>query len=236
MTGTTFIIRFGVVLTMVLASTHATITGMAMQVIQHKYPDTFRPGDAKYEADVLRGAEAGAAIIAETLPIHSDEEAIQAVGIQIQLLRDIRPSGAGSYFAFRMGALSALISDIFLPYGLAWTPEEEAMQKKVEADINDHLKLFEYISSNTTRTAITNVDQHFRTQLAFYGDNEMLSPWPGLRRIPEGKCRHLLYQGGGDDGRCVVHHYSSPAQRFGQRRDGLPDGAILRRRNCLPAF
>lgn len=183
MTGTTFIIRFGVVLTMVLASTHATawgpraqrtITGMAMQVIQHKYPDTFRPGDAKYEADVLRGAEAGAAIIAETLPIHSDEEAIQAVGIQIQLLRDIRPTGAGSYFAFRMGALSALISDIFLPYGLAWTPEQEAMQMKVEADINDHLKDFEYINSSTTRTAITNVDQHFRAQLAFYGDNEML--------------------------------------------------------------
>ena len=152
MTGTRHIIRLGIALTLVVVTSQAfawgpraqrTITGMAIQVIQHKYPGTFQPGESNYKIDVMRGAEAGMAVVAETLPIHSQEEAIQAVAIQIALLRDIRPTGAGSYFAFRMGVLSALISDIMLPYGLAWTPEDRALQQKIQADINDNLTTLE---------------------------------------------------------------------------------------------
>lgn len=183
MTGTTHMIRLGVVLSLVFVAAQApawgpraqrAISGMSIQVIQHKYPETFRPGEANYEQDVLRGAEAGAAVIARTLPINSEEEAIQAIGIEIQLLKDIRPTGAGSYFAFRMGALSALISDVLLPYGLVWTPEHMALQKKIENDINRHLSDYGFINPSTVRTPIIDVNRHFRAQKAFYGDNRTL--------------------------------------------------------------
>ncbi|MCF6286168.1 MAG: hypothetical protein L3K26_13400, partial [Candidatus Hydrogenedentes bacterium] len=183
MTGTTHIVRFSVVLSLVLVSAQAlawgpraqrTITGMAIQVIQQKYPDTFRPGESKYGVDVLRGTEAGAPVIAEMLPINSEAEAIQAVGIQIQLLRDLRPFGAGSYFAFRMGALSALISDVLLPYGLAWTPEEKALQQKIQKDIDEHLTEYGYTNRSVKLMPILDVTHHFHAQQAFYGDNRLL--------------------------------------------------------------
>jgi len=183
MTGKTNIFRLGAVVALLVATAPAmawgpraqrTITGMAIQVIQHKYPDTFRPGDASYEMDVLRGAEAGPAVIAESLPINSEAEAIQAIAIQIQLLRDLRPSGAGSYFAYRMGVLSALISDVLLPYGLAFTPEEKALQAKIQNDIEEHLTQYGYTNPSRARKTISDVNQHFRAQQSFYGDNRVL--------------------------------------------------------------
>ncbi len=183
MTSTTHIIRFGVVLSMVFVSAQAlawgpraqrAITGMGIQVIQTKYPGTFRPGDTNYESDVLRGAEAGTAVISKSLPINTEEEAIQAVGIQIQLLRDVRPEGAGSYFAYRMGALSALISDVLLPYGLAWTPEDKALLAKMDKDINTHLSDFGYTDPTPKRSTITDVEYYFRSLQVFYGDNRLL--------------------------------------------------------------
>ena len=183
MTGKTQLLRLSVVLTLVIAIGPAsawgpraqrTITGMAIQVIQSKYPGTFRPGDSDYTRDVLMGAEAGWSVIAKSLPINSDAEAVQAVASEIELLRDVRSFGAGSYFAYRMGALSSLIADIMLPYGLAWDETDEAMKTKVDVDIEENLNAYRYTNSSTERTLILNSSEYFGAQMHFYHDNKMI--------------------------------------------------------------
>lgn len=192
MTRTTQFLRISIVFAVAVAVTQAhawgpraqrTITGMSIQVIQGKYPGTFRPGDSlgrftpgqtSYEQDVLKGAEAGWGVIARDIPINSNEEAILAVASQINLLSEVRPYGAGSYFAYRLGALSALISDIVLPFGLAWTPEQEQLQEKIEADIERHLSNYGYTSHETRRLMINNVTEYFRTRQHFFRDNMLL--------------------------------------------------------------
>jgi len=192
MTRTTQFLRICIVLAVTIAVGQAqawgpraqrAITGMAIQVIQSKFPGTFRPGDTlgrfapgqtNYEQDVLKGAEAGWDVIAKDVPINNSEEAVLAVAAQIHLLAEVRPYGAGSYFAFRLGALSALISDIMLPYGLAWTPEEQRIQKMVQADIEKHLTRYGYTNHDTKRTLMTNPTEYFRAQQHFYADNKML--------------------------------------------------------------
>lgn len=183
MTGKTQLLRLSVVLTLVIAIGPAfawgpraqrTITGMAIQVIQSKYPGTFRPGDSDYTRDVLKGAEAGWSVIAKSLPINSDAEAVQAVASEIELLRDVRSFGAGSYFAYRLGALSSLIADIMLPYGLAWDEADEAMKAKIDLDIEENLNAYRYTSSSTERTLILNATEYFGDQMHFYPDNKMI--------------------------------------------------------------
>ena len=183
MTGKTQLLRLSVVLTLVIAIGPAsawgpraqrTITGMAIQVIQSKYPGTFRPGDSDYTRDVLKGAEAGWSVIAKSLPINSDAEAVQAVASEIELLRDVRSFGAGSYFAYRLGALSSLIADIMLPYGLAWDETDEGMKAKIDLDIEENLNAYRYTSSSTERTLILNASEYFGDQMHFYHDNKMI--------------------------------------------------------------
>lgn len=183
MTGKTQLLRLSVVLTLVIAIGPAsawgpraqrTITGMAIQVIQSKYPGTFRPGESDYTQDVLKGAEAGWSVIGKSLPINSNAEAVQAVASEIELLRDARSYGAGSYFAYRLGSLSALISDIVLPYGLAWNESDQAMKKKVEQDIEENLNSYRYTNSSTERDIITNATEYFGTQMHFYNDNKLI--------------------------------------------------------------
>lgn len=183
MTGKTQLLRLSVVLTLVIAIGPAsawgpraqrTITGMAIQVIQGKYPGTFRPGDSDYTRDVLMGAEAGWPVISKSIPIHSDAEAIQAVASEIELLRDVRSFGAGSYFAYRLGALSTLVSDIMLPYGLAWDETSKSMKAKIDRDIEENLNSYRYTNSSTERTLIINATEYFGNQMHFYNDNKMI--------------------------------------------------------------
>jgi tetratricopeptide (TPR) repeat protein len=192
MTRTTQFLRISIVTALVVAVAQAhawgpraqrTITGMAIQVIQGKFPGTFRPGDTlgrfapgqtSYERDVLLGAEKGWEVISKDIPITSDKEAILAVAAQIHLLAEVRPYGAGSYFAYRLGALSALISDIMLPYGLAWTPEHQELKTQIEADIEQHLRNYGYTNHSTKRTLMINVPEYFGAQQHFYKDNMML--------------------------------------------------------------
>jgi len=192
MTRTRQFLRIGIAITLAGAVTQAhawgpraqrTISGMAIQVIQSKFPGTFRPGDSlgrftpgqtSYEQDVLKGAEAGWDVIAKDVPINSTKEAVLAVAAQIHLLAEVRPYGAGSYFAYRLGALSSLISDIMLPYGLAWTPEEQRLQELIEADIEKHITRYSYTNHETSRMLMTNASEYFRAKQQFYGDNMLL--------------------------------------------------------------
>ena len=126
------------------------IAAMAIQKIQNDFPDTFSPEDANYMQDVLRGCVDGVAVLAGSVPLGSDAETVAAIDSEIQLLRDARKLGPSSYFAYRMGVLSALVSNVILPYGFAWTPEDKTLQAKIVRDIDER---FESDFSDTSQTS-----------------------------------------------------------------------------------
>lgn len=154
-----------------------SLTVMAMQVVKQDYPNTFRTGGSagiSYEKDVLAGAAAGWELLKSFEPLNNDTEAIQAIASEIQLLRDIRAYGPTSYFAYRMGVLSALVADVMMPYGFAWSPQDEAIQKKVFADIDAHLDGFGFTPNQKNRLFIRDCQEYFRERRQFLADDKRL--------------------------------------------------------------
>lgn len=147
-----------------------SIAYMALQVIQKEHPDLLR----EYEADLLRGSEEGYAAIADAVPLNSDAESVVAVGSQIQLLRKTRDYGVGSYFAYRMGVLATLTADVLLPYGFAWTPQEQALRDRIAQDIDARLDSFRYEGSSRRRTYVRNVQAFFAERRTFFRENKTL--------------------------------------------------------------
>ncbi|MCC6142183.1 MAG: hypothetical protein IT368_00095, partial [Candidatus Hydrogenedentes bacterium] len=142
------------------------ITFAALQLSQRFNPVGLR----QYDKDTLRGSEDGQAVMQDLFPIKNHAQAIEAVGREIQLLRGVREYGMGSYFAYRMGVLSAGVSDVILPFGYAFTPDEEKLQEKIEADIERYVKQYDYVSELTERTFIRYTRLYFENQGNFLPD------------------------------------------------------------------
>jgi len=151
-----------------------SISLMAMQVVKDQFPNAFRAGGTSYEKDCLRGAAEGVAALGGKVPLGSDAEALQAVGTEIQLLHEISEFGTGSYFAYRMGVLSALVANVMTPYGLAFSPEDEAVQRKLFADIDKHLNGYAYSPAKNYRERITDPLSYFKKKRSFIGDDRRL--------------------------------------------------------------
>jgi len=147
---------------------------VTMMVIKGDFYDVFRRGEDNYERDVLRGSEDGHAVIRDDVPLNSDAETVEAVGSEIQLLREVLAFGPSSYFAYRMGVLAALVSDIMVPYGFAWSPEEERIQKMVLPDIDGHLDSYGFEPKQRSRIFIRDVQAHFKAQRSFYHDDKII--------------------------------------------------------------
>ena len=109
----------------------------AYRILQYDIYEIAKAGDVSYEADLVRGAMDGRSIIEESLPIHTDRQAILAIEYEIQLLRKAREHGIGSYFAYRLGVLSALIADVMHPFGIAHSPDDERLKEMIDADIDE---------------------------------------------------------------------------------------------------
>lgn len=156
-----------------------TIAAMAMQVINDEYPNVFRPGGvtgANFERDVLSGAAEGYAILGPDVLLGDDKQTIQAISEQIQLLRDVRTYGPTSYFAYRMGVLGALVSDVMLPFGFAWSPTDEKIQSQVRRDIEANLDGYSFYPTKRRRFYIRDAQEYFRTNRAFYpGDKRIIA-------------------------------------------------------------
>ena len=149
-----------------------SITSMAIQIVKRQFPDAFAPGRSNYDRDVLQGCIDGYAALKGEIPLNSDADTIQAVGTEIQTLRDIRPYGSGSYFAYRMGMLSALVSDVITPYGFAWDERSAFIQKDVFADVDDNLDDYAYHSKNTSKfDFVRSPQQYFNARRTFYNDD-----------------------------------------------------------------
>ena len=146
----------------------------AIQMIRREFPGSFKAKKNNYAEDVVRGAAAGAEVLAKSVPLTNQEEALTAVGTQIQMLREVRQFGMGSYFAFRMGVLAALLGDAVLPYGLVWSPTTMRLREQIESDIDAHLESYRFKPSREYRQYIRNMEEYFRARFRFYADDKKM--------------------------------------------------------------
>lgn len=152
---------------------HQAIAAMALQVINQDYPSIFRPERQNFETDVLQGAKDGYAAL-EGLALTSDDAVVQAIAAQIQLLRDVRPYGPTSYYAYRMGVLSALVADVMFPYGFTWNAAEADLARRIERDIEDHLERFTFSPTQHRRAYVRDARDYFRDRRSFAGKDKVI--------------------------------------------------------------
>lgn len=151
-----------------------SITLMSIQLIKQEFPQAFRAGDSSYERDVLEGAKAGHEALKGFVPLNTDAEAIQAIGTEIQLLRDVRNYGAGSYFAYRMGVLSALVSDVLLPYGMPFDAREERIGEAINADIDRMLDSLAFKPNQRDRIFLDSPTAYLQARRKFYTEDKRI--------------------------------------------------------------
>ncbi|MCC6794685.1 MAG: hypothetical protein IT366_06155 [Candidatus Hydrogenedentes bacterium] len=152
------------------------VVGTAFQVIGRGYADPFKTTDFNYEKDVLAGAEAGrAAMSAGDHPITSAREAMNAIGNEMQLLREVRKRGSGgSYFAYRMGVLAGLVSDTMFPLTFERDATGAKLAVEVENDIDKHLKSYQTRTRQPQLEYIRNPVQYFESRKAEFPDARTL--------------------------------------------------------------
>jgi hypothetical protein len=116
----------------------------ALRVVRRSYPDALKTKDRDYEAELLEGTAKGIELFSDTVGLRDSAAVDNVIGAEIQLLREARRYGAGSYFAFRMGALSALVSEAMLPFALDAPPEAQALIKQINADVDKHVHSYTF--------------------------------------------------------------------------------------------
>ena len=151
------------------------ITAASIQLIRREFSDAFRAGSSNYEADVFRGAEDGYKFIASEVPLNSDAQSLEAVFQQIQLLREVRKEGLGGYFAYRVGVLSSLASEVVLPFGVVYTKEREPLKQKVDADLDAHVGQLTLNVNQDKYVYIRQPQEYFKSKRIFYpADQSMI--------------------------------------------------------------
>lgn len=154
---------------------HKSIVQSAYQILQyHDYNMIRVPDGISYERDLVRGAMDGRAIIGDNLPIHSDEQAVDAIEYEIQLLRAAREHGVGSYFAYRLGTLASLIADVMHPYGIGYTPEQERLKEMIDVDIEESIHDLDVNITKRKNDYIISMDRYLNKNRPLYKDDQLL--------------------------------------------------------------
>lgn len=146
----------------------------ALQLIRREVPEAFIAGEVRYEQNLMRGAVDGPDILRDVVPLYNDAQTIDAIGTEIQLLREARSRGAGSHFAYRMGVLAALVSDVVLPYGFSFDETEAVLQEEIRANLEEHVQRFSYSSSRRTYHYVRSPRLYFEAKRSFYRDDRLL--------------------------------------------------------------
>ncbi len=146
----------------------------ALQLVRREVPDAFMAGESKYEQYVMLGAVAGPEILGDDIPLHNDTQSIDAVGLEIQILREARARGAGSHFAYRMGVLSALVSDVILPSGIGYNDAEYALRDRIRADLDEHVSGFTYSPLRRSFHYVRSPQLYFEAKRSFFHDDRQL--------------------------------------------------------------
>ncbi|MCC6699201.1 MAG: hypothetical protein IT365_26490 [Candidatus Hydrogenedentes bacterium] len=151
-----------------------SIVATALQVLSQLYENPFRGTDVSYEKDVIRGAHVDRAEVLSKLSLKDRQSVINAIGTEIQLLREMRKYGVGSYFSYRMGVLACLVSDVSLPFAFESNPESRRLLALVEEDIDAHLKTFEMTSRPEHLEYVRNPVNYFKERSATHRDAKIL--------------------------------------------------------------
>ena len=146
----------------------------ALQLVRREVPDALKAGQSNYEEDVMLGAVDGPKIFGDHLPLNNDSQTVDAVGSEIQILREARVRGAGSHFAYRMGVLSTLVSEVILPYGFSFNEEEEALRDRIRADLDEHVSVFTYSPLRRPFYYVRSPRLYFDAKRSFYHDDRQL--------------------------------------------------------------
>jgi hypothetical protein len=152
----------------------SAIIGTAIQVIEKGYRNPFKSVDVDYERDVLLGMRHGAEVLKDDLPLGTDREKVNAIGTEIQLLREVRRTAAGSYFAYRMGVLASLVSDVMFPLSSTDDPTTAKLREQVEKDIDAHLKGYPFGSRGEPLEYVRAPVNYFTTNRLGHNDARKL--------------------------------------------------------------
>ncbi len=150
------------------------ITTTAIKEIRTRYAGTFKAGRSDYFGDVIRGATDGWPEYRDSAIYDNPEAAIGAVGREIRIMRDVRNQGAGSYFAYRMGMLSSLVSSIVMPYGLDTDPQGANFRQQIFGDIDSNLEQFQIEPIPPQPEFIQLVSDYFRPYREFIADDRIM--------------------------------------------------------------
>ena len=146
----------------------------ALQLTRRETPDAFIAGESSYEEYLMRGAVDGAEILGGNIPLNNDLQTIDAVGSEIQILREARARGAGSHFAYRMGVLSALVSDVILPFGFTYNEAEDVLRERIRADLDEHVRVFTYSPLRRAYHYVRSPRFYFEAKRSFFHDDRLL--------------------------------------------------------------
>ncbi len=150
-----------------------SIVATAFQVLSQLYKNPFKNVDISYESEVMQGAVKYRAELAN-VPLNTRAEAINAVGTEVQLLREARQYGVGSYFCYRMGVLAGLVSDIMLPFTFEYDAQSQRMLEQIEKDVDSHLSVYRLTSRPEHLEYIRNPTLYFKERHGFYNDAKTL--------------------------------------------------------------
>jgi hypothetical protein len=150
------------------------ITQTAMQRLNEKMPLAFdTKAKESYRGDVINGAVDGVQSLITAMNIRTEKDAVELIGNQIILLREMRKNGIGSYFAYRMGLLSSIVSDVMLPYSLDPTPGTEELRARMEKDIDDHVFQYRFLPEGHLQV-VGSVPRYLDAYRPFYTDAKRL--------------------------------------------------------------
>ncbi|MBX7256260.1 MAG: hypothetical protein K1Y02_07845 [Candidatus Hydrogenedentes bacterium] len=150
------------------------IVGTSFQVLEQSFNNPFKNVNVDYEPDVIRGALANLDVLGGDVPLGSKAEVVNAIGTQIQLLREARKFGAGSYFAFRMGVLAGLVADVCLPYAYENDAASQQTLELIEKDIDEHITGYTYRTRRTRLEYVRNPTLYFTKADELHGDARTL--------------------------------------------------------------
>lgn len=138
--------------------------------------NTFTAGEIVYEGDVIKGAAAGIDALGGNTPLNSDAECIDAVGLQIIILREAIRNGPGSYAAYRVGGLAALVSELMVPYGIVYNADEKELADQIQKDLEDQISALAYSPTHPSYQYIINHRIYFQDRRTFYyPDKEIIT-------------------------------------------------------------
>ena len=120
------------------------ITGTSIQVVRRTIRTVFQTSGAKYDEDVIKGALAGPTALRDAVELNGENRAMHRIASEMLLLHYVRDYSMGSYYAYRMGVLSSLVSDLYLPFMYDASAENRKLAAEIDADIDEHLESFTY--------------------------------------------------------------------------------------------